>query len=61
MKVPGGFAIGKKMPAGLAGFALAVAIGAAYLGSFSVPLLLDDVVTIVRNPSIRHLWPPGPI
>src|SRR5258708_4516355 len=61
MKVSSGFSIGKKMPVVLGGLAIAVTIGAAYFNSFSVPLLLDDSVTIALNPSIRHLWPLGPV
>lgn len=34
---------------------------AAYLNSFSVPLLLDDVIAIRDNPSIHRLWPLGPV
>lgn len=29
----------------------------AYANTFSVPLLLDDIASIVDNPSIRRLWP----
>jgi len=32
------------------------AIGLAYGGVFGVPLLFDDELTIVENPSIRSLW-----
>src|SRR5437763_10252334 len=30
----------------------------AYANSFSVPLSLDDWVTIQHNPSLRNAWPP---
>lgn len=33
---------------------------AAYANTFHVPFLFDDVSSIVDNPSIRQLWPPGP-
>jgi tetratricopeptide (TPR) repeat protein len=35
--------------------------GAAYAGSFAVPLLFDDVASITDNPTIRHLWPIWPV
>jgi tetratricopeptide (TPR) repeat protein len=35
---------------------LVAAIGLAYGGVFGVPLLFDDELTIVENPSIRSLW-----
>lgn len=42
---------------------LAAAVVAAYGGSFSCPLLYDDVGAIVGNPSLRHVgsafWPPA--
>lgn len=37
-----------------------VIVGAAlvaYANSFSVPFLLDDIKSILENPTIRHLWP----
>ena len=34
---------------------------AAYAGSFSGPLVFDDVGSIADNPTIRHLWPIGPV
>ena len=37
--------------------AIAVAVLAAYCGTFSVPFVLDDHPTIERNPTIRALWP----
>ena len=36
---------------------IALAAVAVYLNSFAVPFLLDDLVWISKNPSIRHLWP----
>lgn len=33
----------------------------AYANTFSVPLLLDDPFAISENPSIRQLWPLGPV
>lgn len=38
---------------------LAAAGTLAYLNSFGVPFLFDDLPSIARNPAIRHLWPPG--
>lgn len=34
---------------------------AAYHNSLSGPLILDDVLAISHNSSIRQLWPPGPM
>jgi hypothetical protein len=31
----------------------------AYANTFQVPFLFDDMPSIVENPTIRHLWPPG--
>jgi tetratricopeptide (TPR) repeat protein len=33
----------------------------AYGGSLSGPFVFDDVTAITENPSIRRLWPPGPL
>jgi tetratricopeptide (TPR) repeat protein len=41
--------------------AIAIAALAAYHNSFSGPFILDDAWNIEANPSIRHLWPPGPV
>jgi tetratricopeptide (TPR) repeat protein len=41
----------------LAGGALALLAVVPYLGTFSCPFLMDDVLTVARNDSIRHLWP----
>jgi protein O-mannosyl-transferase len=41
----------------LGGIVILVAALAVYHNCFSVPFLLDDVPSITRNPSIRHLWP----
>ncbi|MCX6954267.1 MAG: hypothetical protein NTV51_19115 [Verrucomicrobia bacterium] len=40
---------------------LAAAAVAAYWNSFSVPLFFDDTASIVKNESIRQLWPIGPV
>ncbi|MBS0632401.1 MAG: tetratricopeptide repeat protein [Verrucomicrobia bacterium] len=40
---------------------LAAAGTLAYLNSFAVPFLFDDLPSIVQNPAIRHLWPPGDV
>ena len=47
----------------LAGALLVAAIGLAYLNTFSVPFVFDDLATLIDdNPTIRHLWPlPGPL
>jgi tetratricopeptide (TPR) repeat protein len=34
---------------------------ASYANSFSGPFIYDDLVSILDNPSIRHLWPLGPV
>ena len=44
-----------------AGLLIAVAAAAAYHGSFSGPFVFDDIDAVIRNPTIRHLWPPGPV
>jgi tetratricopeptide (TPR) repeat protein len=45
------------------GVILAAAVAAAYCRTFAVPLLYDDIPSIVDNPSLRHLGtaflPPG--
>jgi tetratricopeptide (TPR) repeat protein len=46
---------GMDWPALAAGALLAAAAAAAYAGTFSVPLLFDDVPSILDNPSVRHL------
>jgi hypothetical protein len=42
---------------------IALAGAAAYAGSFSIPLIFDDLDSIANNPSIRHwssaFWPPN--
>jgi tetratricopeptide (TPR) repeat protein len=45
----------------LAALLLAGAILAAYANTLRVPFLLDDTGSIVDNPSIRQLWPPGAV
>jgi tetratricopeptide (TPR) repeat protein len=45
----------------LAGGTLVIAALIAYRHSFSVPFLYDDVTAIPANPTIRHLWPLGPV
>jgi tetratricopeptide (TPR) repeat protein len=45
----------------LAGGLLVIAALVAYRNSFSVPFLYDDVPAIPDNPTIRHLWPIGPV
>ena len=43
------------------GAGLIVAAGlAVYANSFCVPFIFDDPLSIIDNPSIRQLWPPGP-
>lgn len=41
----------------LAGAALAVAVAAAYAGSLHGPLVFDDFGAILRNPTLRSIWP----
>ncbi|MSU49134.1 MAG: tetratricopeptide repeat protein [Opitutus sp.] len=43
----------------LAAAAIACAAVVAYHDTFSAPFIFDDLPGIVRNPTIRHLWPPG--
>lgn len=40
---------------------LAAGTLAIYARTFGVPLLLDDIVSIADNPSVRRLWPIGPV
>jgi tetratricopeptide (TPR) repeat protein len=44
----------------LAGCGIGLVALAAYWGSFSGAFVLDDTTSILGNPTIRHLWPPGP-
>ena len=48
-------------PVLIAGALIALAAFAAYANSFSGPFLFLDVPAIVDNPTIRHLWPIGPV
>ena len=41
----------------LGGGVIILAALAVYHNCFAVPLLLDDVPSVVQNPSIHHLWP----
>src|SRR6266700_3163395 len=34
---------------------------AAYCNSLNGPLVMDDLRALGENPSIRHLWPLGPL
>lgn len=45
----------------LAGAGLVLAAFVAYHNSLGGPFVFDDVPAIVENPSIRQLWPPGPV
>jgi hypothetical protein len=45
----------------LAGVGLVLAAGAAYYNSLGGPFVFDDVPAILENPSIRRLWPLGPV
>lgn len=45
----------------LAGGGLVLAAFAAYHNSLGGPMVFDDVPAILENPSIRRLWPPGPV
>ena len=40
---------------------IVLATVAAYCNSFTVPFLFDDIPLTVENPTIRRLWPIGPI
>ena len=40
---------------------IVLATVAAYCNSFTVPFLFDDIPSTVENPTIRRLWPIGPI
>ena len=35
--------------------------GIAYCNSFNGPFIFDDIGSIPSNPTVHHLWPPGPI
>ncbi len=41
--------------------ALIGAIGLVYANSLAVPFVFDDYSAIVTNPTLRHLWPLGPV
>src|SRR5580658_3580716 len=43
----------------LAGAGIVLAGLAAYAGSFSGPMLYDDIPSIVGNLAVHHLWPLG--
>ncbi len=45
----------------LAGVGLALAALAVYANSFAGPFVFDDIPSIVENPTLRHLWPPGDV
>jgi len=45
----------------LAGAGLVLAAAAAYHNSLGGPFVFDDVPAILENPSIRQLWPLGPV
>jgi len=47
--------------AALAATILALAAFVAYHGTFSAPFIFDDLPGIVRNPTIRQLWPIGDV
>ena len=40
---------------------IALAALAAYANSWAVPFVFDDAPSILGNPTIRHLWPLGPV
>jgi hypothetical protein len=41
----------------LLGISLVAAAALAYWNSFNVPLFFDDYPAVIRNETIRHLWP----
>ena len=45
----------------LAAVLIALAAFVAYHGTFSAPFIFDDLPGIVRNPTIRQLWPLGEV
>ena len=45
----------------LAGSVIVLAVWATYANSLSAPFVFDDLKSITLNPSIRQLWPPGPV
>lgn len=40
---------------------IVLAIAAAWANSLRGPFVYDDIPSLVLNPTIRHLWPPGPV
>jgi tetratricopeptide (TPR) repeat protein len=50
---------GIRAPA-LAAALIVVAALVAYANTFRAPFIFDDIASIVDNPTIRQLWPPGP-
>jgi tetratricopeptide (TPR) repeat protein len=45
----------------VAGLVIVLAALAAYHATFSAPFVFDDTDSIVGNPTIRRLWPIGPV
>lgn len=45
----------------VAGGLLVLVVGLAYANSFSGPFVFDDPTSVADNPTIRQLWPPGPL
>ena len=42
----------------VAGIILLLAVAAVYVNSLGSPFVFDDIPSVVRNPTIRQLWPP---
>jgi tetratricopeptide (TPR) repeat protein len=57
---PAGTGVARSHQAALlsAGGALVLAAAAVYWNSLGAPFIFDDIPGVVRNPTIRHLWPP---
>ena len=45
----------------LAAILIVAAAWAAYASSLAGPFVFDDLKSIAQNPTIRQLWPPGPV
>lgn len=63
-EAPGGAPAALPPARGMTAAAVALVLvggAAAYSNTFDVPFIFDDRNSIVENPTIRRLWPPGPV
>ncbi|MFI5357299.1 MAG: hypothetical protein ACHQ4G_08190, partial [Opitutales bacterium] len=50
-----------RWPILLAALLIVSGVVLAYANSLSAPFVFDDLTGVVKNPSIRHLWPPSEV